>query len=200
MAARLIHESLPVGMLQCNCHVLGDAETGEALVIDPGDEVARIEEILARHRLKVRAIVSTHAHIDHVGGLAHLAQSTGAPVLMFMAIYAGIFAVHFLSQNAEYWDLFWRLVPGALTCLVALKFLLAFLAFRVCLKRGLLAPSSMLAYLAGWTLMVVALVISTAILFHDKPWLFTMCMVIILLTPLARISFAPITLAWNRHE
>jgi glyoxylase-like metal-dependent hydrolase (beta-lactamase superfamily II) len=85
MAARLIHESLPVGMLQCNCHVLGDAETGEALVIDPGDEVARIEEILARHRLKVRAIVSTHAHIDHVGGLARLAQSTGAPVLMHAA-------------------------------------------------------------------------------------------------------------------
>jgi glyoxylase-like metal-dependent hydrolase (beta-lactamase superfamily II) len=85
MAARLIHEVLPVGMLQCNCHVLGDVETGEALVIDPGDEVERIEEILARHRLKVRAIVSTHAHIDHVGGLARLAQSTGAPVLMHAA-------------------------------------------------------------------------------------------------------------------
>jgi glyoxylase-like metal-dependent hydrolase (beta-lactamase superfamily II) len=85
VAARFIDEVLPVGMLQCNCHVLGDAETGEALVIDPGDEVERIEEILARHRLKVRAIVSTHAHIDHVGGLARLAQSTGAPVLMHAA-------------------------------------------------------------------------------------------------------------------
>jgi hydroxyacylglutathione hydrolase len=72
-------------MLQCNCHILGDAETGEALVIDPGDEVESIETILARHRLKVRAIVSTHAHIDHVGGLARLAQSTGAPVLMHAA-------------------------------------------------------------------------------------------------------------------
>ena len=85
MAARFIDEVLPVGMLQCNCHVLGDAETGEALVVDPGDEVERIEEIVARHRLKVRAIVSTHAHIDHVGGLARLAQSTGAPVLMHAA-------------------------------------------------------------------------------------------------------------------
>jgi glyoxylase-like metal-dependent hydrolase (beta-lactamase superfamily II) len=72
-------------MLQCNCHVLGDAETLEAVVVDPGDEVARIEEILARHKLKVRAIVSTHAHIDHVGGLARLAQSTGAPVMMHAA-------------------------------------------------------------------------------------------------------------------
>jgi hydroxyacylglutathione hydrolase len=85
VAARLIHESLPVGLLQCNCHILGDAETREALVIDPGDEVERIEAILVRHRLKVRAIVSTHAHIDHVGGLARLAQSTGAPVLMHAA-------------------------------------------------------------------------------------------------------------------
>jgi len=82
VAARLIHETLPVGMLHFNCHILGDAETGEALVIDPGDEVERIEAILARDHLKVRAIVSTHAHIDHVGGLARLAQSTGAPVLM----------------------------------------------------------------------------------------------------------------------
>jgi hydroxyacylglutathione hydrolase len=85
MSARLIHETLPVGMLQCNCHVLGDAETREALVLDPGDEIERIQEILTRHGLKVRAIVSTHAHIDHVGGIAKLARATGAPVLMHEA-------------------------------------------------------------------------------------------------------------------
>jgi hydroxyacylglutathione hydrolase len=82
MGERLIHEILPVGMLQCNCQIVGDPATREALVIDPGDEVERVLDILKRHDLTVRAIVSTHAHIDHVGGLAKLHQVTGAPVLM----------------------------------------------------------------------------------------------------------------------
>ncbi len=69
-------------MLQCNCHVVGDPVTHEAIVIDPGDDVSRILESLARHRLTLRAIVITHAHIDHVGGLATLRNSTGAPVMM----------------------------------------------------------------------------------------------------------------------
>lgn len=85
MAPKLIHEIIPVGLLQCNCSILGDAETRDAIVIDPGDEPARIEEILRAHNLKVRAIVSTHTHIDHVGGLAALHRSTGAPVLIHEA-------------------------------------------------------------------------------------------------------------------
>lgn len=82
MPANLIHEVIPVGLLQCNCSILGDPETGEAIVIDPGDEVDCILEALARHKLNVRAIVSTHTHIDHVGGLAALHRGTGAPVLI----------------------------------------------------------------------------------------------------------------------
>lgn len=78
----LIHFTIPVGMLQCNCSIVGDPVTREALVIDPGDEVTRILELLGRHRLVVKAIVSTHAHIDHVGGLSKLHQFTGAPILM----------------------------------------------------------------------------------------------------------------------
>ncbi len=78
----IIHEILPVGLLRCNCSILGDSETREALVVDPGDEIDRILALLAHHRLTVRAIVSTHAHIDHVGGLYKLKQATGAPVLM----------------------------------------------------------------------------------------------------------------------
>ena len=78
----IIHEILPVGMLQCNCSIIGDPETREALVVDPGDEAARILEVLAKHALTVKAIVSTHAHIDHVGGLRKIQEATGAPVLM----------------------------------------------------------------------------------------------------------------------
>jgi hydroxyacylglutathione hydrolase len=77
-----IHVSIPVGMLQCNCSIIGDPVSGEALVVDPGDEVARILDLLGRHKLTVKAIVSTHAHIDHVGGLSKLHQYTGAPVMM----------------------------------------------------------------------------------------------------------------------
>jgi glyoxylase-like metal-dependent hydrolase (beta-lactamase superfamily II) len=78
----LIHITIPVGMLQCNCSIIGDPFTREALVVDPGDEVTRILDLLGRRRLTVKAIVSTHAHIDHVGGLSKLHQYTGAPVLM----------------------------------------------------------------------------------------------------------------------
>ena len=79
---RLIHITIPVGILQCNCSIIGDPATREALVVDPGDEVTRILDLIGRHHLTVKAIVSTHAHIDHVGGLSKLHQYTGAPVLM----------------------------------------------------------------------------------------------------------------------
>ncbi|MFZ0786002.1 MAG: MBL fold metallo-hydrolase [Candidatus Acidiferrales bacterium] len=93
MSAKLIHEVIPVGLLQCNCSILGDPVTHEAIVVDPGDDVERILEILRRHQLKVLAIVSTHTHIDHVGGLAQLHRVTGAPVLFHEAdlpLYRGL--------------------------------------------------------------------------------------------------------------
>jgi glyoxylase-like metal-dependent hydrolase (beta-lactamase superfamily II) len=78
----MIHEVLPVGQLGCNCSVLGDPETGEAIVIDPGDDISEIEAILSKHGLMVTMILITHAHIDHIGGAAKLKASTGAPVYM----------------------------------------------------------------------------------------------------------------------
>ena len=81
-STKFIHEILPVGMLQCNCHIVGDPQTREAIVIDPGDDAARILEVIERHHLKVTAIAVTHTHIDHVGGLRRIHEATGAPVRM----------------------------------------------------------------------------------------------------------------------
>src|SRR5260370_26213971 len=78
----MIHEILPVGLLQCNCSIFGDEQSREAVVINPGDEIDRILAILAAHRLSVKAIVITHAHIDHIGGAQKLKAVTGAPVYM----------------------------------------------------------------------------------------------------------------------
>jgi hydroxyacylglutathione hydrolase len=78
----MIHEILPVGMLQCNCSVFGDETNGEAVVIDPGDEIGRITAILDKHHLRVKTIIVTHAHIDHIGGAQKLKALTGAPVYM----------------------------------------------------------------------------------------------------------------------
>jgi len=77
---KLIHEILPVGMLQCNCHIVGDPQTREAIVIDPGDNAEKILEVIDHHHLKVTAIVITHTHIDHVIGLRRVHDATGAPV------------------------------------------------------------------------------------------------------------------------
>ena len=78
----MIHEILPVGPLQCNCSVIADENTREAMVIDPGDHIEDILAILNKNRLTVKQIVITHAHIDHVGGAMKLKKATGAPILL----------------------------------------------------------------------------------------------------------------------
>ncbi|MBW8870119.1 MAG: MBL fold metallo-hydrolase [Acidobacteriales bacterium] len=78
----MIHEILPVGPLQCNCSIIGDETTCDAIVIDPGDDIADVLAIIQKHSLQVKQIVITHAHIDHVGGAMKLRATTGAPIVL----------------------------------------------------------------------------------------------------------------------
>jgi glyoxylase-like metal-dependent hydrolase (beta-lactamase superfamily II) len=76
----MILETFPVGPLRCNCTLMGDEEAGEAIVIDPGDDIGRIEGRLTELGLKLKQILVTHAHIDHIGGAMKLKRLTGAPI------------------------------------------------------------------------------------------------------------------------
>lgn len=78
----MILESFPVGPLACNCTILGDEDAHEAIVIDPGDEIARIHKRLTELGLTLKQILVTHAHIDHVGGALKLKRLTGAPIFL----------------------------------------------------------------------------------------------------------------------
>jgi hydroxyacylglutathione hydrolase len=78
----MIVETFPVGPLQCNCTILGDEQAGEAIVIDPGEDVGRIHRTLTQRGLRLKQILITHGHIDHVGGALRLKRLTGAPILL----------------------------------------------------------------------------------------------------------------------
>ncbi len=77
-----ILEIIPVGPFQCNCIILGDPETKEAIVIDPGDEVDSIVKKIHAHGLQVKSILHTHTHIDHIGGTTELQKKVDGRVLL----------------------------------------------------------------------------------------------------------------------
>lgn len=78
----MIFEKMEVGPLGVNCFVLGCSETREAVVIDPGGNVDSIIDVVKRHNLKVRYIINTHGHFDHVGGNLKAVKAFGAPLLI----------------------------------------------------------------------------------------------------------------------
>ena len=98
----MIIESLVVGPIQANCFILGDEETREAAVIDPGDEDKRILSRLQKNNLQLKTIINTHGHFDHVGGNKALKEKTGA-ILLIHAGDAPMLAQ--LSVSAAAWGM-----------------------------------------------------------------------------------------------
>jgi len=76
----MIIKTLAVGPLEANCYIVADGENKEAFVVDPGDEPDRIADVIEDMGLKVKYIVLTHAHFDHVGAVPDIKKETGAPV------------------------------------------------------------------------------------------------------------------------
>lgn len=77
----MIRETFPVGLLGCNCSILGDEASREAIVVDPGYDIPHILSLLAKHKLTVKKIFVTHAHIDHIASAQSLKQITGATII-----------------------------------------------------------------------------------------------------------------------
>ena len=98
----MIRETFPVGLLQCNCTILGDEVSHEAIVIDPGYDIPRILAALNKHELVVRQIIVTHAHIDHIASALSLKQITGAPILYNQA---DLPLVAMIATQAGWFDL-----------------------------------------------------------------------------------------------
>jgi glyoxylase-like metal-dependent hydrolase (beta-lactamase superfamily II) len=76
----MILEARAVAPFLKNGYVLGCEETREGVIIDPGDEVGQLLQAVAAHRLTIRYILLTHAHLDHVTGVSRAKKALGAPV------------------------------------------------------------------------------------------------------------------------
>lgn len=81
----MIQKVMSVGMLESNCYILGDEDSREAVVIDPGGDGPDILAMLQKEKLTVKTIINTHGHFDHVGANHALVEATGAPIAIHAA-------------------------------------------------------------------------------------------------------------------
>jgi hydroxyacylglutathione hydrolase len=80
-----VFEHLVVGSIQCNCYIVGDPETKDAVVIDPGDQAEDILAAVQRHGLNLKAAIATHAHFDHVLAAEAIREATGVPFYLHVS-------------------------------------------------------------------------------------------------------------------
>lgn len=92
-------ETFPVAPLGCNCSILYDSVTADATVVDPGSDIVRIVGFLTARGLKLRQVVVTHGHLDHIAGAKLLSEQTGAPVAFHPA---DVFQLSWMEQQASW--------------------------------------------------------------------------------------------------
>ncbi len=78
----MIFETLVVGQLGVNCFILADPETKEGIVVDPGDDTGEILALVRKQGVRVKYILNTHGHFDHVGGNRRMVEETGATLMI----------------------------------------------------------------------------------------------------------------------
>lgn len=78
----LWRHTFAAGPLGCNCTVLADAASRQAVVVDPGGDATRLLQLLYAQNLEVVAVLHTHAHVDHLGATHELVTHTAAPAYL----------------------------------------------------------------------------------------------------------------------
>ncbi len=78
----MLIKKIIVGPLENNCYIIGNDNTRDAFIVDPGDEPDRIFELILENKLKINFIVCTHAHFDHVGAVPEIKEQTDAKILL----------------------------------------------------------------------------------------------------------------------
>jgi hydroxyacylglutathione hydrolase len=96
----MILEGFPTGFLQGNCFIAGCEVAKEAMIVDPGDDAAKILAAVEEKELTAKLIVLTHEHIDHIGAVDAVRQATNAPVAMHPSAYE---YTAYQSQAAMMW-------------------------------------------------------------------------------------------------
>ena len=81
----MILKQLQVGHMAIVAYIVGDEETGDALVIDPAAETDRILAEAEKNGLTIRTVVNTHGHVDHISGNADMKKKTGAKIVIHEA-------------------------------------------------------------------------------------------------------------------
>jgi len=80
--SKMLVKSLVVGPLASNCYIVGDEATKEGIIIDPADEAERIMQSVEGLGLKIKFIVLTHGHPDHIAALNEIREATGVEIMV----------------------------------------------------------------------------------------------------------------------